>query len=389
MVWRWKVKERGTSMRILDLNRRDFSAVLEYITFSQLNPIPSSSMNTGSNAFRCVHVLDLNNPGYSLEHLWTEVYPTAPLLASKVPRGVLNVQNPRGDDLSFYFVGLPTWPNPLQAMLGAFAVGLPWLIYYSMDINPPFRGNVPPAARYPLADLLWSVDFPSHDSANRAIVEAATKVNTSSDISGHKDDQQASAPSAWLPGGTASEAADAASERLRIYLPTHACDSVTVVHALGAQLPPDHVLALYKYLRHTPPTRWSRHGPDGFENYWHVYARVHLRGDAATTPAAECPYNVAQRAAEVEQGEASRGRKQERRPEVDKERNAGGWQDDSVLDRIMAHMTLEGLTGEDTAVSGGRRARIERRRRALLRVVEWWRAKGPGRERPPPARVGH
>ncbi|AEO60406.1 hypothetical protein MYCTH_2112484 [Thermothelomyces thermophilus ATCC 42464] len=385
MVWKWKVKERGTSMRVLDLSRRDLSAILDYTAYSQLNPIPSSSMFAGSNAFHCVHVLDLNNPGYSLKNLWTEIDPAAPLIASKIPRGVLTFQNPRGDNLSFYFVGLPTWPNPLQAMLGAFAVGLPWLIHYSMDINPPFRGNMPRATRWPLADLLWSIDFPSHDSANRAMLEAATKADADPYTGEDRDVQQASAPSLRPPGGRGSDTTDAAP-LLHIYRPTHACDSITVVHALGAELRPDHVRALYKYLRHTRPTLWSRHGADGFENYWHVYARVHLRGEAATTAAAESPYAITRRAEEKVQEKQER--KGKGKQEVGDERNGGGWRNDPMLARIMAHMTLERFTGEDAVKSGERRAQIERRRRALLKVIEWWRTKGPGREGPP-AEGGH
>ncbi|KAL2163854.1 hypothetical protein VTH06DRAFT_5913 [Thermothelomyces fergusii] len=323
--------------------------------------------------------MDPNNPGYYLDHLWTGINPTAPLLASKMPRGVLSFRNSRGDNLSFYFVGLPVWPNPLQAMLGAFVVGLPWLIHYSMDINPPFRGNAPRATRWPLADLLWSIDFPAHDSANRAIVEAAATVDTRPYSGEDSDVQQASASSERLPGGGASDTTDAAP-LLRIYRPTRACDSVTVVHAHGGEVPPDHVLALYKYLRHTPPTRWTRHGPDGFENYWRVYSRVHLRGEAATTPAAESPYDITRRAEEAEEQRRILERRGKGKQEVvGKEGNGGGWRDDPMLARIMAHATLEGLAGE----SGERRARIERRRRALLKAIEWWRAKGPGKEEPP------
>ncbi|KAK4244427.1 hypothetical protein C7999DRAFT_17321 [Corynascus novoguineensis] len=384
-VWKWKVKERGTSMKVLDLTRRDFSVLLDYTSHSQLNPIPCSSLITGNSFVDAVHVQDLNHSGYKLPHLWVMEDSAARLIASNIPGGAVTEQTGRGDNISFYYMGLPEQPKPLHAMLGAFAVGLPWLVHYSMDVNPPFRGHVPPATRWPLADLMWAVDFRDHDYVGRVATDCAMEPDTDEGAKFQRQ-QQEQQPSRRR-----------GDERnlLRIYRPTMACDSLTVVHALagddakgaGQRLAADHVRALYKYLRRTPPSRWSRHGAEGFENYWHVYARVHHLGDTSrTATTAESPYAITRRLEEKLELEEVR-----KREKGETKRSSSSPPPDCrdlLIARMLAHMTLERLTGEDAVQSKGQRARIERRRWAILRVIEWYRTKGPGRDKDPVANGG-
>lgn len=411
-VWKWKVKERGTSMKVLDLTRRDFSVLLDYTSHSQLNPIPCSSLITGNSFVDAIHVQDLNHFGYKLPHLWVMEDSAARLIASNIPGGAVTEQTGRGDNISFYYMGLPEQPKPLHAMLGAFAVGLPWLVHYSMDVNPPFRGYVPPATRWPLADLMWAVDFRDHDYVGRVATDCTMEPDTDEGAKFQQQLEQEQQPS--RSGG---------GERnlLRIYRPTMACDSLTVVHALadddaegaGQRLAADHVRALYKYLRRTPPSRWSRHGAEGFENYWHVYARVHHLGDTSrTATTAESPYAITRRLEEkLELEEVRRRRVADGGGDGGEEERGGGTGTgergdprkkgkkkrlsppppgcrDTVITRMLAHMTLERLTGEDAVQSKGQRARIERRRCAILKVIEWYRTKGPGREKEPVANGG-
>ncbi|KAK3290904.1 uncharacterized protein B0H64DRAFT_420690 [Chaetomium fimeti] len=212
-VWKWKVKEHGTSMKVLDLTHRDLGTVLDYMSRSQLNPIPHIPRR------------------WNIEDLQAkQVNPMAQTAAENQFNDALTVQSSKGENISIRHVVLPTITMPFHPMLGAFAVGIQWVVYYSMDINPPFRAKIPWAERWPIMDLTWAVEI------------------------------RESAP------------------EIALHVPISSCDSVVVMDADGGPIDPHHVRALYKYLKHTDPRQWSRRGARGFENYWAVYAKVDLGG---------------------------------------------------------------------------------------------------------------
>ncbi|KAH6844576.1 hypothetical protein B0I37DRAFT_432976 [Chaetomium sp. MPI-CAGE-AT-0009] len=208
-VWKWRVKEHGTSMKVLDLTHRDLGTVLDYISRTQLNPIP--------------HI-----PNFWNKKHMQAVNARAQFVTDNRPDSALTVQSPKGENISFRLVVIPNLTFPLHPMLGAFAVGLQWMIHYSMDINPPFRGEIPRAERWPIMDMLWAVEI------RKSVPE------------------------------------------IGLHVPSSSCDSAVIMDTEARPIDPHHARALYKYLRHTDPQQWSRRGPKGFENYWAVYAKVDL-----------------------------------------------------------------------------------------------------------------
>ncbi|KAH6649320.1 hypothetical protein F5144DRAFT_521596 [Chaetomium tenue] len=230
-VWKWKVKEHGTSMRILDFTHKDLAVAIDYIALSQINPTPSRLQHWNlTNRVHAIQVQDLNHPGYGIKDLWNYVNPAIPFEFDNRPDSDLTLYLPKTSDfISFRRVALPlcTSAHPL---LGAFAVGLPWLAHHSMEINPPFRRQIPLPTRWALLELLPTV----------------------SPTTGHP-------------------------VRLDLHVPAPVCDSIAVLHADATMLSPHHVRALLKYLRHTNPREWQRRGPKGFETYWKLYARLEMK----------------------------------------------------------------------------------------------------------------
>jgi hypothetical protein len=229
MVWKWKVKEHGTSMRIMDLTHKDLSTVLDYLAYSQLNPVPCLPRVWNLVTIPAIHVQDLNHPGYALKDLWKQYGPEAQRAFDDQSNQGMMVQTTKGERISVRNTMLPCLAFHMQPMLAAFAVGLPWMVHYSMDINPPFRDQIPRASSWPIMDLMWTV--------------------------GLSDDEPFV---------------------VRLHLPTYSCDSVVIVHAERGHVYCHHVRALYKYLKHTDPREWTRKGPKGFESYWAVYAKVEM-----------------------------------------------------------------------------------------------------------------
>lgn len=236
MVWKWKVKEHGTSMKILDLTHKDLGTCLDYLANSQLNPLPCLPKFWNLSTIPAIHIQDLNHPGYGLKDLWKQCGPEAQSACDTQANQGMKVESTKGERVSIRNVMLPSIAFPMHPMLAAFAVGLQWMVHYSMDINPPFREQIPRADAWPIMDLLWTV--------------------------GLSDDE----PYVVL-----------------LSLPTSSCDSAVVVQAERAHVYVHHVRALYKYLRHTDPREWARRGPKGFENYWAVYSKVEMDSETRET----------------------------------------------------------------------------------------------------------
>ncbi|KAK4034376.1 hypothetical protein C8A01DRAFT_18821 [Parachaetomium inaequale] len=289
IVWKWKVKEHGTSMRILDLVHRDLNTVLDYISCTELNAIPSIPRGW-PHEMQAIHIQNVTHPGYAIKDLWSQVNPLAQMVADEKQESSLAMHTPNGETVSIKTIKLPLRPRGLYPVLGAFAVGLRWLSISCMDINPPFRGNLPTTSSTstlsPFMDLAWTVHFPD---------------------------------------GTASPSA-----LLSLHMPhPTTCDSLIVTHSSGgsgASVPvvQHHARALLKYLAHTDPRRWARRGRHGFERYWAVYARVDLQ-----TPGAPGPYSIERRVEDLAEFVAA--------PEVE---------------RVLAHVTLEGLGRGDEGRRG-------------------------------------
>lgn len=223
-VWKWKVKEHGTSMRILDLTHKDLVVVFDYLALSQLNPSLRLLRPWNSRNIHAIHVQDLNHPGYGIKDLCNYVHHP-----DTYQDNVMTAYFPKVDDrISLREIVVPLY-LPTHPVVGAFAVGLPWMAYYSMDINPPFRQEIPVAPRWPLMELMWTIGIDT-----------------------------------------------VGAPHLALHVPTSACDSVVLMHVDAALIHPHHARALYKYLRHTDPREWTRRGPKGFESYWAVYAKVEM-----------------------------------------------------------------------------------------------------------------
>ncbi|KAK4149729.1 hypothetical protein C8A00DRAFT_18629 [Chaetomidium leptoderma] len=250
MVWKWRVKERGTSMKILDLVHRDINTIMDYLSCTNLNPIPSHFRGS-TVRMPAMHVQDPNYTGYSLRALWNQIDPVAQLFSGEAKltsRAGSGQQQQGRHELVFSKVELPHYPLPLYPMLGAFAVGLRWTVHYSMDINPPFRGNIPLTKHDALTSLLWALNF-----------------------------KKGTYPA-----------------KLELYRPSFSCDSILVAHADMLPVNKHHLKALLKYLDFTEPLEWCRHGPKGFEAYWTMYAKITLK-----KPDAPGPYAVEARIEET------------------------------------------------------------------------------------------
>jgi hypothetical protein len=297
MVWKWKVKERGTSMKILDLSHRDLNTVFDYLSCTNLNPIPTLPRGCEMKLEAC-HVRDPNHPGYGVAGLWTHANQVAQAFA----RGIASAQQPQTQhEPIFNALTLTEPPVPSWPLLGAFAVGLRWLVHYSMDINPPFRSAIPKhAAHRLLTNLTWSLQIAAGDD-----------------------------------------------KLLQLAGPAPSCDSLLVTHADFFPISQQHIRALWKYLKFTDPRAWARHGSKGFETYWRTYAKIDMKQADALSPY------------EVEGGIEDLAKRFALEPYS------------AEVMRIWRHMTLEGLEKEE-----GRREELARRRKGLLDMVAWYRAKG-------------
>jgi hypothetical protein len=212
LVWRWKVKEHGTSMEILDILHRDCNLVIDYLETSQLNPIPFTIPGSDPRV-QVIHVTDLDHPAYTLKNFWhpPKDSPELDFFPLDSPNQVEH--HSKTQDLRFFTLSLPSQPPNTAPMAGAFAVGLRWAVRYCMDINPPFRGNLPDVDLHgPLRDLLWTIKFPP--SKPQANVTHLT---------------------------------------LQLHSPGPFTDSVIVAQAENLPLPESHVKALLKYLNFTDP----------------------------------------------------------------------------------------------------------------------------------------
>lgn len=320
--WRWKVKDEGTSMRILDLTHRDLNVVFDYLSSSRINAIPC--LDHGADPYyQPILVQDANHPGYAIGGLWHQVNFAAQLTADVNKDGKANVRSAQGESVRFSNVDLPSGPLTLRPILGAFAVGLRWVAHFSMDINPPFRGNVPSNPQFPLLDLCWTIQHPEDES--------------------HDQSQPV------------------------LEIPAHTFDSALVMHLdNGVPLSVHHVRALYKYLRHTDPRKWARKGKNGFENYWEVYSRVEIRdsppgiklfdpwfGEGKTEFCTHLQRRE-QTAADIGEYQAA--------PDVR-----------SGIETVMSYMSLEGLEKETPE----RRAEIVKQRKKILKVIAWVRKNNP------------
>ncbi|KAK4098555.1 hypothetical protein N658DRAFT_431937 [Parathielavia hyrcaniae] len=306
MVWKWKVKDVGTSMHILDVHHYDYSIIIDYFKGSTFNHIPSK-LPGSTLAAEAVHVCDPSHPG----HWWDDFWKTAP--GNSLAEAFSPVREKsflrREDDLRFTSITLPENPTlALLPMVGALAVGLRWMVKYTMDINPPFRGSLPDTPLHGrLRNLLWAAEF----------MTTTTKTT------------------------------------LTLRLPGPACDSVVVAPADRATpINPDHVRILLKYLNFTDPLDWSRRGPRGFEAYWNTHASV-VMGTSPNALRGPGPYDADDRTREI----------RENIPEF-----ATGY---PSLNREVAHMTLEGLAGEDSDEE--RAGDIAKVRGMILKVIRLYR----------------
>jgi hypothetical protein len=142
---------------------------------------------------------------------------------------------------------------------------------------------------------------------------------------------------------------------LDLFCPSQMCDSLILVHGRFGPLVEDHLRALVKYLDFTEPRQWTRRGPRGFEAYWRTYARVDLGKDKGGS--VQSPYEL-----EDKLEEATR---------LAKKVVVGG---ETLVDRIWAHLTLEGL--DEGGPDAERREEIEERRAAILETIAGYREGG-------------
>jgi hypothetical protein len=344
MVWKWKIKERGTSIKILDFSRRDLSTVLHYLTLSQLNPAPAVYKRCPTATPAC-KVVDPNHP--ARRQLWCRFHPdpqraeretAAP---SAPPASAPDASNDPAELIYAGGVYFPAWPHSARPMAGAFAVGLPWYVHYSMDINPPFRHGLrgapnnrdkPPGLRPRrswLQPLLWTVHFAPTDPTRLALAEPQEAA-----CSDNNDDDDVAA---------------------------------VLVRPDGRAIAPHHARALHKYLRYTRPREWARHGPRGFEAYWRTYARVLHAGAGADelgpAGAVPSPYELE---SEAEFGGGSGAVPPALRPPPPRSLVC-------YTERALAYMTLEGLGPEEW-----RRAELERERERILVAIEMYERAGHG-----------
>lgn len=231
--WKWKVRERGTSMKILDMSQRDLGLALLYFCWTALNPHPAAPLQT---VLRGCKVSYIDHPGHRLISVDISKQDMARTenLVSIAPRRGESLPRSGGDDyrpqdVLFQHVRLRGCPKPVIGMAGAFAVGLRWYVKYIMEVNPPFRNLMGTIKHSKLAHLMWGVEPIPYS----------------------------------MP----------AVPNLGLWRPGPFCDGVLIFHPTGTPVFHHHVNALLRYLEFTPPTRWSQHGPQGFQNYWQVYAR--------------------------------------------------------------------------------------------------------------------
>jgi hypothetical protein len=217
-------------MSILDFGPRDMSAVLLYLSSATTNPCPAS-FDYCPDTIAVTRVTDPTHPA-NTPNCRCGITRRGPgdLHGSVVQLG----NQPRIEPIiksSVFPLGL-VWA---RQMAGACAVGLPWLLSYPTDVNPPFRRSMLPGGHSLLVPLLWSIGF---------------------------------GPDNVLDFGR----------------PSPACDSLLVFRTDGASIHWRHVHALWKYLRFTEPHEWSRRGPAGFEAYWKTYARAFGEEECNTSP---------------------------------------------------------------------------------------------------------
>ncbi len=326
MVWRWKIKETGTSMRILDVLHRDISVIFDYLTCSRINPVPalSRTAETTKDNIPVLLVRDPSHPGYAIPGLWDQtnrfaktiydhLFPRKPAAKpSKTPH----------QSLEYKHLYLPECPPEPCPMAGAFFVGLRWMVHYNMDIPPPFRAHLPYCEHGPMTNLMWTV---RGTGLGRGVAATTTK-------------------------STNPTAAGKPAQPLRLFTPSPTTDSLVVMHARNGRIFEVYVRALLKYLDFTDPRAWSRRGPRGFEAYWKTFAAVGLSPrDDVTDPYVLEDEMVAQ---------AERC-------------GAPSWPDKDI-ERLLAYMTGERLGLEEW----GRREEIVGMREGMLERIAKFREGG-------------
>ena len=323
LVWKWKIKETGTSMRILDVVHRDLAVIFDYFTCSRLNPIPalSRTAETANTSIPVLLIRDPNHPGYTLPGLWEQPNSTAHHIYQYLfPRNALTNSTKPLESLHYKPIKLPDCPPDPCPMAGAFAVGLRWMVHYCMDIPPPFRTSLPPWQHGPLTNLMWTV---RGTGLGRGV--AANDTNFTD------------------PSGSAAPP-------VHLFGPSPTTDSLVVMHGRSGRVFEVYVRALLKYLDFTDPRAWGRRGPRGFEAYWRTFAAVGLTAEDDVTD----PYTV--EAELVAQASAC---------------GVPAWPDGD-LERLLAYMSGEGLEKGDW----GRREEIARMRVEMLERIARFRERG-------------
>ena len=326
MVWKWKIKETGTSMRVLDVVHRDIAVIFDYLTCSRINPIPalSRTAEAASTNIPVLLIRDPNHPGYTLPGLWDQTHPYAKHIYDHLfpPKAPPKPSKNPLTSLEYKPLLLPDCSPEPCPMAGAFFVGLRWMVHYSMDIPPPFRAHLPPWQHGPLTNLMWTV---RGTGLGRGV--------------------------AANPNPTAiTSQRGSAAQPLRLFGPSPAADSLVVMHARSGRVFEVYVRALLKYLDFTDPRAWSRRGPHGFEAYWRTFAAVGL------TEADDVPDPYVLEAEVVAQAEGS---------------GVPTWPDRD-LERLLGYMTGEGLGLEEW----GRRDEIAGMRRGMLERIARFREGG-------------
>ncbi|KAL2259817.1 hypothetical protein VTK26DRAFT_6372 [Humicola hyalothermophila] len=284
LVWKWKIKEHGTSMKILDVGRREFQIMGSYLVTSPFNPYPPLLQPIPGGGITKVSYLD--HPAYAgasinlLEP--TRRRPGSALISkgARCPPQTSPFQaQPQIRELNdLVFESLMTHRHYPQShpMAGAFAVGLRWFVHHVVEFNPPFRAAVFPSPTTTrlrhsrrMTNLLWTLHAcmdpgdSSPSTTSPSLSSSSSSSSSSTDHHHHQQQQQQQQQQQPLL-------------QLQLHRPPtlSPTEGLVICHASLRAIQPHHVHALAKYLDFTDPREWARRGRRGFEAYWAVYART-------------------------------------------------------------------------------------------------------------------
>ncbi|KAK3346346.1 hypothetical protein B0T25DRAFT_583554 [Lasiosphaeria hispida] len=234
LVWKFKAKETGTSMKILDATIRDYRCIVDYLQMHPSNPCVPDPDRLSKKCMAVTKVTALDLPASIL--IRQEINGSD--AAGRVFTVSGKTKDPRSGN-KLEALGLEVahvrWPSPYvfpdvwkldgySPMAVAYAVGLMWHAYSSHVVSPPFRH---------LSAAL------AHKETRLARLLAPIRVNRNT-------------------------RKPLVGQRPAIF------GNIVVGHAYGISIHPLHVAALNAYMELKPVATWSR---KGFEVFWTLYSQ--------------------------------------------------------------------------------------------------------------------